>query len=132
MTASERKRLKQAQLVAQGRCRTCGTAPLATKTRCARCAEALRNAWSAKYKAKRVPDPRLAAIRAAEEQITMVRLTPRLRQINDIHGQFSRTIIHEQLAHLAFRDSLIRRARDILGLDPDQFRDEGGSWKFYV
>lgn len=72
------------------------------------------------------------AARDASKQIKLTRLTRDLYQINDTLGEFDRKVIHRQLAHLAHRDALIRRSRDILGLDPGDFRDEGGNWRYYV
>ncbi len=137
-TPSDRKQEQQAALVAQGLCRACGKGPLATLTRCDRCAQALRDKWQEKYAAKRKrltalkPPTKAKATRDAAKQIKLTRLTRDLYQINDSLGEFDRKVIHRSLAHLAHRDSLIRRSRDILGLDPGDFRDEGGNWRYYL
>lgn len=137
-TPSDRKRQQQAALVAKGLCRACGKGPLATETRCDPCAQALRDKWQEKYAAKRKrltamqPITTNKASRDASSQIKLTRLTRDLYQINDTLGEFDRKLIHRQLATLAHRDALIRRSRDILGLDPGDFRDEGGNWRYYV
>lgn len=137
-SASERKQAQQAALVAQGLCRCCGRGPLATATRCDRCAQVLRDKWQEKYANRRKkltamrPPSKAKASRDAVKQVTLTRLTRDLYQINDTLGEFDRKVIHRQLAHLAHRDALIRRSRDILGLDPGAFRDEGGNWRYYL